>query len=296
MDQTLIMGKANRTYQLGLYEKAMPSDLSWEEKLNLTKESGFDYLEMSIDETDAKLARLEWTKEERKAVVDAMWKTGVKINSICLSGHRKYPFGASDPDTQKRSLEIMQKAIDLASDLGVRLIQLAGYDVYYEQGNSKTRADFATNLNKAVLMAAKKGINLGFETMETPFMDTVGKSMYYVNMINSPYLGVYPDIGNLKNASLLYSNPVNNDMRVGQGHVFAAHLKETVPGKYREIPFGAGHTEYIENLQLLKAMGVRMFVGEFWYIGSESWKQDLKDASAFLRERLDSVFGQEESN
>lgn len=295
MDQTLIMGKVNRTYQLGLYEKAMPSDLSWEEKLNLTKESGFDYLEMSIDETDAKLARLEWTKEERKAVVDAMWKTGVKINSICLSGHRKYPFGASDPDIQKRSLEIMQKAIDLASDLGVRLIQLAGYDVYYEQGNSKTKADFATNLNKAVLMAAKKGINLGFETMETPFMDTVGKSMYYVNMINSPYLGVYPDIGNLKNASLLYSNPVNNDIRVGQGHIFATHLKETVPGKYREIPFGTGHTEYIENLQLLKAMGVRMFVGEFWYIGSETWKQDLKDASAFLRERLDSVFGQEEN-
>lgn len=295
MDQTLIMDKVNRTYQLGLYEKAMPSDLSWEEKLNLTKESGFDYLEMSIDETDAKLARLEWTKEERKAVVDAMWKTGVKINSICLSGHRKYPFGASDPDTQKRSLEIMQKAIDLASDLGVRLIQLAGYDVYYEQGNSKTKADFATNLNKAVLMAAKKGINLGFETMETPFMDTVGKSMYYVNMINSPYLGVYPDIGNLKNASLLYSNPVNNDIRVGQGHIFATHLKETVPGKYREIPFGTGHTEYIENLQLLKAMGVRMFVGEFWYIGSETWKQDLKDANAFLRERLDSVFGQEEN-
>ena len=56
MDQTLIMDKANRTYQLGLYEKAMPSDLSWEEKLNLTKESGFDYLEMSIDETDAKLS------------------------------------------------------------------------------------------------------------------------------------------------------------------------------------------------------------------------------------------------
>lgn len=294
MDQTLIMDKVNRTYQLGLYEKAMPSDLSWEEKLNLTKESGFDYLEMSIDETDAKLARLEWTKEERKEIVDAMWKTGVKINSICLSGHRKYPFGASDPDTQKRSLEIMQKAIDLASDLGVRLIQLAGYDVYYEQGNSKTKADFATNLHKAVLMAAKKGINLGFETMETPFMDTVGKSMYYVNMINSPYLGVYPDIGNLKNASLLYSNPVNNDIRVGQGHIFATHLKETVPGKYREIPFGTGHTEYIENLQLLKAMGVRMFVGEFWYIGSEAWKQDLKDASAFLRERLDSVFGQEE--
>ena len=48
-------------------------------------------------------------------------------------------------------------------------------------------------------MAAEKGIVLGFETMETPFMDTVEKAMRYVNLVSSPYLGVYPDIGNLKN-------------------------------------------------------------------------------------------------
>lgn len=47
-------------------------------------------------------------------------------------------------------------------------------------------------------MAAEKGIVLGFETMETPFMDTVEKAMRYVNLVSSPYLGVYPDIGNLK--------------------------------------------------------------------------------------------------
>lgn len=290
MGQVLTMDKVNKPYQLGLYEKAMPSDLTWEEKLMLTKESGFDYLEMSIDETDAKLARLDYSEEERKAIVDAMWKTGVRINSICLSGHRKYPFGSHDKETQKRALEIMEKAIDLASDLGVRLIQLAGYDVYYEEGDLNTRSDFATNLHKAVLMAAIKGINLGFETMETPFMDTVGKSMHFVNMMNNHYLGVYPDIGNLKNASLLYHARVNDDLRMGQGHIFAAHLKETVPGKYREIPFGTGHTEYVDNLQVLKAIGVRMYVGEFWYTGSPVWKQDLKDASTFLREKLDQVF------
>lgn len=290
MDRMHIMDKKNKEYQLGLYEKAMPSNLSWKEKLTLVKESGFDYLEMSIDETDEKLARLEWTKEERKELVDIMWETGVKINSICLSGHRKYPLGSQNRETQKRSMEIMEKAIDLASDLGVRLIQLAGYDVYYEKESLKTKADFATNLKKAVQRAAEKGINLGFETMETPFMDTVGKSMYYVNMINSPYLGIYPDIGNLKNASLLYHNSVNHDLRVGKKHIFAAHLKETVPGKYREIPFGTGHTDFISNVNVLKDLGVRMFVGEFWYTGSETWKQDVKDANTFLRNKLDEVF------
>ena len=39
---------------------------------------------------------------------------------------------------------------------------------------------------------------LGFETMETPFMDTVEKAMAYVKDVDQAYLGVYPDIGNLK--------------------------------------------------------------------------------------------------
>ena len=39
-------------YELGLYEKAMPNNLTWKEKLELTRESGFYYLEMSVDESD----------------------------------------------------------------------------------------------------------------------------------------------------------------------------------------------------------------------------------------------------
>lgn len=284
------MGKQNRRYQLGLYEKAMPSDLTWGEKFTIVKESGFDYLEMSIDETDAKLSRLDYTKEERREIVDAMWKTGVRIGSICLSGHRKYPFGSHDKDIREKAMEIMRKAIILASELGVRIIQLAGYDVYYEQGDKQTKVWFEENLKKAVELAAERGILLGFETMETPFMDTVEKAMEYVNKIGNPYLGVYPDIGNLKNASLINKAEVNEDMKLGKHHIFAAHLKETVPGKYREIPYGTGHSEFVDNIKELKKQGVRMFVGEFWYTGEENWKDIILQSNSFLREKLDYVF------
>ncbi len=277
-------------YQLGLYEKAMPKNLSWHEKLRIAKEAGFDYLEMSIDETDEKLERLEWDQTLRAALKQAMQDTGFMINSICLSAHRKYPLGSHEEQIRQRSLEIMEKTIDLACDLGIRLIQLAGYDVYYEDGDELTKKYFIENLSKAVMMAAKKGINLGFETMETPFMDTVEKAMQYVTKIDNAYLGVYPDIGNLTNASILYGHDVNEDLAKGKGYLFAAHLKETIPGRYREIPFGSGHTKYIANIDKLKALGVRMFVGEFWDIGNASWKQDLKDANDFLRARLDQVF------
>ncbi len=285
MDQVPTMDK--NKYELGLYEKSMPKELSWEEKLTLTKESGFDYLEMSVDETDEKLARLDWTRKQREEVIAAMNQTGVPIRSMCLSGHRKYPLGSKDENVQSRSLEIMEKAIDLAYDLGIRIIQLAGYDVYYDEGDRETEANFARNLKTCVKMAARRGVILGFETMETPFMDTVGKAMKYVRDFDNAYLGVYPDIGNLKNASLLYGKSVNDDLATGKGHIFAAHLKETLPGKYREIPFGTGHTEYRENIAALYEMGVYRFVGEFWYTGNPAWKEDLRFASKFLREQLE---------
>jgi len=183
----------------------------------------------------------------------------------------------------------MRKAVRLASQLGIAIIQLAGYDVYYETGDEETRAWFAENLALSTEIAAREGVLLGFETMETAFMDTVGKAMDYVNLIGSPYLGVYPDIGNLKNAAVLYGSDILADLETGRGHIFAAHLKETVPGIYRNMVFGTGHTQYLECIQVLWDMGVRMFTGEFWYDGKSEVETSLVDSSIFLRNQIETA-------
>lgn len=278
------MGK---TYTLGLYEKSMPSTLSWKEKLSAAKEAGFDFVEISIDESDAKLARLEMSADERLQLVKTMKEVGVPIRTMCLSGHRKYPFGSHDRATRKRSLEIMEKAIGLAEDLGIRIIQLAGYDVYYEESDAETRAYFMENLKIAAAMAAKAGVIMGFETMENEFMNTVEKSMYYVNEVNSSYLNVYPDLGNITNAAKTYGSDVLDDIKKGAGHLVAMHLKETVPGVFREVPFGTGHVDFEKGIQTAWSVGVRKYVTEFWYIGSPEWKKDLLDANQMMTKILD---------
>ena len=63
-----------KKYTIGLYEKAMPGELSWEEKLETAKGAGYDFIEISIDETDEKLARLDWSKEERLELVKTMYQ------------------------------------------------------------------------------------------------------------------------------------------------------------------------------------------------------------------------------
>lgn len=274
-------------YSIGLYEKAMPASLTWREKLECAKTCGYDFVEISIDEKDDKLARLDWSADERRELVALMEEVGIPIRSMCLSGHRKYPLGASDPAVQQRSMEIMEKAIQLADDLGIRIIQLAGYDVYYEDSTPQTKANFIHNLKTAAEMAAVKGIVMGFETMETDFMNTTWKSMFYVNMVNSPYLGVYPDSGNLTNAAVSYGINVLDDLESGRDHIVALHLKETVPGKFREIPFLTGHVDFPAVIAKAWDLGVRRYVTEMWDVGKPTWKEDIIFANTQMRALLD---------
>jgi L-ribulose-5-phosphate 3-epimerase len=184
-------------------------------------------------------------------------------------------------------MDIMEKAIQFADDIGIRIIQLAGYDVYYEDSTPESRRLFEENLKKATLMAASKGIVMGFETMETEFMNTTEKAMKYVKIVDNPYLGVYPDSGNLTNAAVTYGTSVLDDLETGRDHIFALHLKETVPGKFREIPFFTGHVDFEAIIQKAWELGIRRFVTEMWDVGNATWKDDIKTANRGMREILD---------
>lgn len=275
-------------YSLGLYEKALPPADDLISLCRKAKEAGFDRLELSIDESDARLARLDWSERAQRELGLRSREAGAAIRTLCLSGHRRYPLGARDPAVRDRSLEILKKAVTFAANAGIGIIQLAGYDVYYEPGDEGTRARFREGLHLGAAWAAEAGVILAFETMETPFMDTVEKAMAWVREIGSPWLGLYPDIGNLQNAAVKYGRQVTEDLALGAGHTFALHLKETKPGVYRDMRFGSGgHTDYLGCLRTALAMGVRLFTGEFWYHGEEGWEAELRRANAFLRERIE---------
>ena len=114
------------TARIGLYEKTVPVSLSIPDLLAAASETGFDFIEMSIDETEARLARLAWGRAARRALVDAMHDTAGPFGSICLSGQRKYPMGSAYQAVRARSMEIMEGAIELAADPGIRIVQIAG--------------------------------------------------------------------------------------------------------------------------------------------------------------------------
>lgn len=269
-------------YKLSVYEKAMPGHIGWKEKLTAAKEAGYDGVELSVDESDERLSRLDWSAVQRLDLLRASRETGVRLPSLCLSGHRRYPLGSRDPETVRRGMAILEKAVRLAGDLGIRLIQLAGYDVYYEPSAPDTAARFAENLQHAVSIAAADGVTLGFETMETPFMNTTKKAMTHIRRVKSPYLQLYPDIGNITNAV----PDAVRDLQSGRGHIAAAHLKETRPGVYRDLYYGEGEVNFSAAIRELMRQGVRLYTAEFWYREGTDWRRELSRARTFLQERF----------
>ena len=79
-----------KLYTLGLYEKSMPNELSFREKLTYAREAGYDFLEMSIDETEEKLARLDWSVEKRASLVQDKMCIRDSLNTIDITYIKEY--------------------------------------------------------------------------------------------------------------------------------------------------------------------------------------------------------------
>lgn len=276
-------------FPLGIYEKALPKNITWRERLKYAKELGFDFVEISIDETDERLARLDWSLEERKEFVLAVLETGVRVPSMCFSGHRRFPLGSENEEIRKKSLELMKKAIELASDLGIRNIQMAGYDVYYEPSNENTKKLYIDGMKQSLKWAEQANIMLSIEIMDHPFMNSITKYLELAQELKSPFLTVYPDIGNLT----AWGNNVRMQIIKGKGQISAIHLKDTLavtpnfPGKFKEVPFGEGCVNFVELFELLKEINYTgPLLIEMWTEKSENPLEEIKKAKEWIEDKM----------
>lgn len=278
-------------HSMGIYEKAFDPKISWQERFENAAKLGFDYVEISIDETDERLSRLDWTKEQKKELFDASWNTGVSIRSMCLSGHRRFPFGSNDPAIREKAHTIMEKAIDFAAELGIRVIQLAGYDVYYEESTEESVRLFEEGMKWAADRAASKQVMLAMEIMDTPFMNSISKHLVYEKKINSPWYRVYPDLGNL---SAWSENDPQAEIDKGIGSIVAIHLKDTIPptenssGQFKSVPFGAGCVNFPARFGQLEKLGYTgPYMIEMWYQDGTDDVTEISKALNWLNEQYE---------
>ncbi|TDQ59371.1 L-xylulose 5-phosphate 3-epimerase [Mesocricetibacter intestinalis] len=278
-----------RKHKLGIYEKALPKNIHWCDRLSAAKVCGFDFVEMSIDETDERLARLDWTKAQRIELVRHILDSGITIPSMCLSAHRRFPFGSRDSAIREKAREIMQKALCLAVDLGIRTIQLAGYDVYYEPRDKRTEQNFQAGLEWAVELAAAHQVTLSMEIMDTEFMSSISRWKKWDSLIRSPWFTLYPDLGNLS----AWNDNVAEQLRLGIDKISAIHLKDTYKvgphygGQFRDVPFGKGCVNFVECFKILAQLNYRgAFLIEMWTEKADEPISEIIHARRWIEQKM----------
>ncbi|CDT55484.1 L-ribulose-5-phosphate 3-epimerase [Vibrio coralliirubri] len=273
-------------HRVGLYEKALPNELSWEDKLKQTKELGFDFLEISVDESDERRSRLDWNDDEVYALRRLCEKYGIPLQSMCLSAHRKFPFGSADPAIRQQAVIHMEKAISLAYKLGIRTIQLAGYDVYYEPADKVTHQRFIEGMKLSAQLAERSGVMLAVEIMDTDYLNSLSKFEVLSREVNSPYFTAYPDVGNISG----WNYDIVTELKLSQPHITQIHLKDTYKvtdeykGQFRDLVIGDGEVDFNAIFETLKETEcVVPLVIEMW-AQDERWKENIFTAQKRLNE------------
>jgi len=225
---------------LGIYEKALVSADSWKDFFPQVAEGGFSFTDLSVDETPERAARLDWDARTRRECREAARDAGVTIGGICLSLHRKVMPGSVDPQVRAQALDVYRRGIRLASDLGVSVVQVAGYFAHYEPDDPQARQRYVDTLMAAVPLAAREGVVLAIENVDGHDIASIPDAMAVIDEVNSPWVQCYPDVGNIAE----HGGDATTELRAGEGHMVALHVKDVLPGQPRRIPFGEGVADF----------------------------------------------------
>jgi L-ribulose-5-phosphate 3-epimerase len=273
---SLLNGEGVPERLFGIYEKALPENSDWDRKTKSAKAAGFDFVELCIDESDEKIERLNYAESRIREIALVARENGLVMHSLCLSAHRKYPLGSKDDNTVNYSIELTRKALDFAGIAGVKVLQIAGYDVFYEPSSEDTCSRFVENLGRIASMAREYDVMLGLENVDNEMSKTIEKCMSILGNVDSPRLEMYPDFANMSAQGVDYIE----EMPKAQGHIIGLHIKDTKPDILRNVAMGAGTVDFDRIFFVLRKMNC------FVPCVIEMWNQDLEDSTDIIRSAL----------
>lgn len=269
--------------KIGIYEKALPENIDWFKRMSIVAELGLDFVEIAVDETEERLVRFDWSNQQIMEVRSAAIEAGLTIYNLILSAHRRFPLGSTDDSTRRKGLNLLKRGIEFSEKLGIRVVQLSGYYVFYESRDERTYDRFLDGLHQGVQWASQAGVILALENMDGEDIISIRQAMHFVEQINSPWLQVYPDLGNLAGNDL----DVSQELQFAKGHLVGIHLKDAQRGVFRRVPFGEGIVPFTKAFRTLVDMGYQgNFLIEMWNDGAPDALQIVREALSWIKKRM----------
>jgi len=181
--------------KIGINRWTMPPDWSLAECFLATKRAGFDSIEINLAETGE--LTLTSTEAEVRRIADSARDAGITLSSLSNGLGWTYPLTASDPAVRRQGIEVLRAALRAARWLDVDTILCVPgvvsadvrYDVAYERAQAALRG--------LIPEAEAQGVAIGVENVWNKFLLSPLEMARFVDELDSPWIGVYFDAGNV---------------------------------------------------------------------------------------------------
>lgn len=237
--------------------------LSPREYISIAKDAGYDGIEFALDETG--IISLDSSDNEIKEIKRIAEGEGLETPSLASGLYWKYPLTSSNEATREKAKDIVKRQLDVAALLGADTILvvpgLVGAD--FIPGGEVTEYDVAYDRSLEALTelkgyAEKTKVNIGLENVWNKFLLSPLEMRDFVDKIDSPYVGVYFDVGNV-----LFSGYPEHWIKILGNRIKKVHFKDfkvSVGNINGFVDLLSGDVNYPAVVEQLEKVGYDDFV------------------------------------
>lgn len=237
--------------------------LSPREYISMAKDAGYDGIEFALDETG--IISLDSSDNEIKEIKRIAEGEGLETPSLASGLYWKYPLTSSNEATREKAKDIVKRQLDVAALLGADTILvvpgLVGAD--FIPGGEVTEYDVAYDRSLEALTelkgyAEKTKVNIGLENVWNKFLLSPLEMRDFVDKIDSPYVGVYFDVGNV-----LFSGYPEHWIKILGNRIKKVHFKDfkvSVGNINGFVDLLSGDVNYPAVVEQLEKVGYDDFV------------------------------------
>lgn len=174
---------------------AFPEDWSLEKIFTAARKAGFAGVEVALAESGE--IHLNATRDDIECIRTLAKKAGIELFSVATGLFWRYSLTSNNPDEREKAILIAKKQLDIAAWLECESVlmipgmvtEAVSYDRAYKQA-----FDVISELEK---YARERNVVIGLENVWNRFLLSPLEFKGFIDAINSPFVQVYFDVGNV---------------------------------------------------------------------------------------------------
>lgn len=237
----------------GINQWCYPEGTPLEKVFEFSRDAGFDAVELNLNSAGGVGLTVDTTASEAETILQLASAYNLQLRSISTSLLWQTPLSSASEGVREQGRQVIEKQIELAAFMGMNTVLVVPgtvtNDTSYENCYNRSQEE----LKKVIPLAEEKGVHIGIENVWNKFLLSPLEMAKYIDELNSDYVGVYFDVGNV----LQFGFP-EQWIRTLANRIRKIHVKDfsTDVGNIKGfLPLLAGDVNWQEVYKALEEIG-----------------------------------------